>query len=149
MKQPWLVTHNGHRAWWQRAFMIGDFAPGRTPASWYVVDDEGRSADPSVPPTCETCGVVPKVEELDVMETATGIKNFLARSRTINRWPRPTDPATCWWCNCPGLELADGLLCSGCAAHLSGQPGERMVVTPKTPKTRDEALAARRAKKQR
>lgn len=118
---PWLVTHKGHRAWAQRAFMIGDFAPGRKATAWYVVDVEGRSADPLEPPRCETCGEWPPVEELNVVEVATGIKDFLARTRTVGRWPRPTDPATCWWCNCPGLELVDGLLCSGCSTHLSGR----------------------------
>lgn len=121
MREPWLVMHNGHRAWAQRAFMIGDFAPGRTVAGWYVVDAEGRAADPHAAPVCETCGVVPPVEELNVVEVSTGIKDFLARARELKRWPRPTDPKTCWWCNCPGLDLEDGLLCSGCRAHLSGR----------------------------
>lgn len=117
-RAPWHVFHGPHLAWRQRAVMVGDFAPGRLPSAWYVVDAEGRSADPVSVPTCETCGAVPKVESLTVVEVATGERSFLARVRDMGRWPRPTDPATCWWCNCPGLEMANGLLCVGCDAHL-------------------------------
>ena len=115
MTEPWLVLHGNHRAWAQRAFMIGDFAPGQKPTAWYIVDSKGRWADPQSIPTCETCGVMPSVEALVVVEVATGIKDFLARARNIGRWPRPTDPKTCWACNCPGTG---GLLCSGCIKHL-------------------------------
>lgn len=118
-RAPWHILHSGHLAWRQRSVMVGDFAPGRPLASWYIVDAEGRAADPLAVPTCETCGVVPPAETLEVVEVATGQRGVLAKSRLFNRWPRPTDPNTCFWCNCPGLDMANGLLCAGCEAHLS------------------------------
>lgn len=122
MSEPWLVIHNGHRAWAQRALMIGDFSPRhKVPAAWYVVDPEGHWADPTSTPVCETCGLVPPLDQLEAVEVATGDRGFLARSRMLNRWPNATDAKTCWACNCPGAELVDGLLCHGCSRHLGGK----------------------------
>lgn len=116
----WEILHGDHHAWFQRSLMAGDFKPGLPPRSEYIVDEDGRVADPDVVPTCGTCGVVPRVEELEPVERITGVRGFLSQFRArLRPWPKPTNPATCWHCNCPGPVVAAGL-CSSCIAHMEG-----------------------------
>jgi hypothetical protein len=123
---PWRIEHLGHLAWFQRVLMAGDFAPDLAPISNYVVI-AGRAADPGEAPRCGTCGVVPRTRDLEAVEIATGARNFLARFRLRpgtpgwRPWPRPTNPATCWWCNFPEPLVVDQgpvKLCAGCLEHL-------------------------------
>jgi len=118
---PWEVEHNGHHAWFQRALLIGDFAPGLVPVPWFVVYADGRAASPLDPPKCATCAAVPATNELIVIEIATGDSHFLAPTRSgLKKWPKPTDPKTCWWCNSPRVGAASSpAICEGCAAHLA------------------------------
>lgn len=96
----WEILHGGHHAWYQRALLRGDFRPGLIPCAHYIVDKEGRAADPTTTPTCETCGEVPDVNDLEAVERATGKAGFLESCRSGKRpWPEPTNPLTCWWCN--------------------------------------------------
>jgi len=115
---PWIVQHNGHVAWYQRALMIGDLAPGRTAAPWHVVYHDGRVAAPYESPVCPTCNAVPMTDELQVIEIATGSRMFLAPYRALQvAWPVPKEQKNCWWCNLPAPEGYPPL-CEGCENHL-------------------------------
>lgn len=122
----WRIEHLGHLAWYQRALVAGDFAPGRVPISEYIVDEFGRSANPLSTPKCLTCGVVPGVDDLQSEEVTTKRRGQLHRYRLLMGnpvrlpWPEPTDPTTCFWCNSPTAPVVTvGVrLCVGCAAHL-------------------------------
>lgn len=122
--RDWTVEHNGHFAWFQRAFMVGDFSPGREAAPFYAVGSDDRDFDPQLPPKCGTCGEVPKTDELIVVETKSGDAHFLAPFRKgLQKWPRPTDHSTCWYCNTAGNGAAESTppLCRQCADHLAGR----------------------------
>jgi len=120
---PWELEHNGHFAWYQRALLIGDFAPGLTPIPDFVVLSRGRSANPDAPPVCETCRVVPDVKELIAIERATGESHYLAPFRKgLTKWPKPTASTSCWWCNSPRVAAASSPpLCEQCQVHLAGR----------------------------
>jgi len=99
---PWVVMHGEHPAWYQRSLIVGDFAPGRIPASNYAVSLDGDIFGPDERPFCGTCLAEPLTDELDVMERSTGNSSFLSLYRNPNHrlpWPPPTNPATCWYCN--------------------------------------------------
>lgn len=120
---PWRVLHEGHLAWYQRAALVGDFAPGRPPRPEYVIYSDDRCADPGgEPPVCEGCGQVPKTDDLLLVERLTGACDFLEPFRRGRfPWPPGTDPKTCAWCNVAGLKLRPGYvrLCDGCAETLA------------------------------
>jgi hypothetical protein len=107
----WVILHRGrdgelHHAWYQRALIKGDFKPGLAPRGDYIVDADGRAADPMVTPLCLTCHTIPDVDDLEPFERATGDDGFLIDFRLGRRpWPKPTDPLTCWHCN--SHETAD------------------------------------------
>ena len=114
----WTVKHHGHLAWYQRALVPGDFAPGLRPVADYVVeDDDGKAAAWYAEPVCRTCKkVAPRTEELDVLDDAG--RRPLARFRTgAARWPKPTAPGSCIWCQTPGAAP----VCRTCAAYLVGK----------------------------
>jgi len=123
MSWEWTIEHHGHFAWFQRSLMIGDFAPRRVPIGNYIVRPDGRCDDPAQVPVCETCGEVPKTDDLIAIETATGDSNFLEPYRRgFKKWPRPTDPNTCWLCNSQRAGATGSPpLCEQCAAHLAGK----------------------------
>jgi len=100
----WLIKHNGHPAWYQRALVAGDFAPGSPLLVNYVLGLDEELPDPDVPLTCGTCGLVPDVNDLDAEERVTGEGGFLEAFRKPGmRWPsQKTDPETCWHCNRKG-----------------------------------------------
>lgn len=99
----WLITHLGHPAWFQRAALIGDFAPGRVPIVNYASTLEGAEMGPELErPVCGTCSAVPMTDELDIVERTTRRSDFLAHYRKQGRWPPPSDPDSCWYCNSPG-----------------------------------------------
>jgi hypothetical protein len=126
---PWEVRHivDGaeHVAWYQRAALVGDFRPGVEPLAAYAVDGEGLAMDPTAPPRCVTCGEVPNTDALDVVNRDNGHRGYLNRYRREEKpapWPEPTDPGSCWWCNCqPSLEplvCSAPPICARCDAHL-------------------------------
>jgi hypothetical protein len=97
---PWEIRHGGHVAWYQRALMPGDFAPGQKPVSNYVVQVDGELPEPHKPLKCGVCGKVPKVQDLTPVDRMTGNDHFLREFRVSReKWPPPTDPETCWNCN--------------------------------------------------
>jgi hypothetical protein len=104
----WAIEHEGHLAWYQRALMRGDFAPGSKPLPNYVLQLDGTLPDPEKPPKCGTCGKVPSVQELVPVDRHTGTRSVLTPFRLgLAEWPPPTDPETCYVCNCPEY-VADG-----------------------------------------
>ncbi len=119
----WAVEHNGHAAFYLRALMAGDFAPGRLPDSRHVRPLDHQGVEPV---TCGTCGKVPQAVDLRVIERSTGnraaLDPFIAGRAP---WPKPTDPKRCWLCNDgPGNTHAravgqDVKACPRCARHLS------------------------------
>jgi hypothetical protein len=122
----WAVEHRGHPAFYLRALLPGDFAPGRQVAPRHVLSLAGVQA--TGPATCGTCGEVPASEDLDVVERRTGNRGFPIEQRAGRRaWPRATDPASCWLCSTrqqpatvvveqPHGEVA---VCARCAAFLA------------------------------
>lgn len=123
MNEPWEVQHNGHFAWYQRALLIGDFAPGLTPRADFIVWSDGRSANPDGAPQCETCAMIPDVDKLIAVEIATGDSHFLAPFRAgLQKWPKPTDVSNCWWCNTTGAGATTSPpLCEQCQEYLAGR----------------------------
>ena len=128
---PWLILHKGHPAWYQRALMAGDFSPGTQPQPNYVLTLEGTQPEPYAVPICGTCGVEPKVEQLEPLERETGRRDWLDRFRLSpthpdhvpwNRGGR-TDPRTCYVCNTPRERIsrrgAYVLICDRCEEHLA------------------------------
>ena len=121
----WAILHQGHPAFYLRALMPGDFAPGHRPLARHAVTLDGSR--PEEPLVCGTCELAPEPEDLEPIERATGNGGFLdefRRGRTP--WRTPTDPASCWLCstkrlaaNVPvTLESGDAvMMCAGCAAH--------------------------------
>ena len=120
---PWEIEHNGHFAWFQRSLLIGDFAPRLVPLTRFVVYTDGRAADPRTEATCETCSDVPTTNELIAVEAATGDSHFLAPYRAgLAKWPKPTDPTNCWWCNTKRRGAATTPpLCEQCQKYLAGR----------------------------
>jgi len=117
----WLVLHRGHEAFYLRALMAGDFAPGHLPLPRHARPLDAAAAPP---PACGTCGEVPAAADLEVVERSTGARRFLDAFRAGRaKWPKPTDPASCWECcsrTLPAIHDVDGVkVCAGCAAHLT------------------------------
>ncbi len=126
----WAIEHMGHPAFYLRALLPGDFAPGRSPAARHVLHLDG--ARDAATPVCGTCDKTPSVDELEPVERSTGDRGFLDAFRSGRaKWPRPTDPATCWECSDRRVRIAaqvtvDGRavgMCAGCARLWS--EGER------------------------
>ena len=123
----WAVEHLGHPAFYLRALLPGDFAPGRGPAPRHTLIASGQAAEGrSV--VCDTCGVEPRPEDLEPIERTTGHLGHLAAYRAGRvSWPRATDPASCWLCSSPAqrayliVETSVGKVraCEGCARHMS------------------------------
>ena len=120
---PWEIEHNGHYAWYQRSLLIGDFAPRLEPSPRFIVYADGLVADPRVAPSCETCGAVPETNELIAVEINTDDSHFLAPFRAgLAKWPKPTAPTNCWWCNTKRSGAATTPpLCEQCQAYLAGR----------------------------
>ena len=123
----WAVEHQGHPAFYLRALLPGDFAPGRSPAPRHAATLKGDQCREKKPVTCGTCGRVPEAGDLEPVERRTGDVGFLRPFREGHGpWPRPTDPATCWLCGCPPqvaylvLETPGGKAqaCAGCEPYL-------------------------------
>ncbi len=127
----WLVLHRvdgrEHPAWYQRALLPGDFRPGSRPLPNYVLTLTGESPDPSETPTCGTCGLEPRVEDLEIVERTSGRRDFLLPFRDVRHpahisWDRAgkTLPQTCYVCNCFGKLSQVGyiLLCEACEENL-------------------------------
>ena len=122
---PWEIRHGNHLAWYERSAIVGDFRQGLPPRPEYVVHSDERVPDLGAPPVCEGCGQVPMVEDLLLVERVTGRADFLRPYRTgRRRWPEPTNPETCAWCNTTGIPLVRDSyikLCVFCEASLSGK----------------------------
>jgi hypothetical protein len=119
----WAVSHLGHPAFYLRALMPGDFAPGRAPLPRHVRPLRGPSWPPPASVTCGTCGQEPDGADLDVLERATGARGFLAQFRAGRRpWP-PATTAACWECggrDRPAPRSLDGVpVCETCHAALT------------------------------
>lgn len=116
----WTILHNGHFAWYQRALVSGDFKPGKTPRSEYIVDEDGREADFAATPKCTTCGEVPKVEDLEPVERVTQQRGYLDPYRSGREpWRAGTNDNTCFRCNNPAqLAVENPPLCKQCEAYL-------------------------------
>lgn len=98
----WAVEHRGHPAFYLRALLPGDFAPGRLPLPRHVRTLTGEEDDD---PVCGTCAETPVAEDLDIVERATGRRGFLTEQRAQRQpWPKPTDPASCWLCSDPRVR---------------------------------------------
>ena len=119
----WAVEHAGHPAFYLRALMPGDFAPGRLPLARHVWPLAGAYAEDVA---CGTCGGVPRAEALEVVERHTGARGFLALLRAGRQpWPRATDASRCWLCGCRDsawvvalTPLVDARMCERCRDHL-------------------------------
>lgn len=116
----WAVEHRGHPAFYMRTLMAGDLAPGRLPLPRHVRALDGNE-DAAV--VCGTCEESPAAADLEVIERQTGLRDFLKEYRSGRvRWPKPTDPATCWSCSMrrvPADRVIDGHnVCAQCEAHL-------------------------------
>jgi hypothetical protein len=95
----WAVEHRGHPFAFLRSLMLGDFAPGRLPLRRHLrALGSPLWPDRSVTPPVCPCGVPLVSEDLVVIERATGARHFLNLPRLTGRWPKPTDPASCWEC---------------------------------------------------
>jgi len=136
---PWLIEHDGHIAWYQRALMRGDFSPGNRPLPNYVLQLDGKLADPDKVPKCGMCKKIPMTDELIPVDRSNGARSVLTPFRIgLAEWPPATDPETCYVCNTPDSpadqeldlqDLAFTLLgnrgssskkiavCTGCARH--------------------------------
>ena len=134
----WMIEHLGHVAWYQRALMRGDFSPGHRPLPNYVLQLDGRLADPDKTPKCGTCKKMPTVDELVPVDRSNGARAVLTPFRIgLEEWPPATDPETCYVCNTPDsvadqeIDLQDLstslgaksssskkiIVCAGCARH--------------------------------
>lgn len=123
--QWWAVEHKGHPAFYLRALMAGDFAPGLLPLARHAHGLDGRQLEVV---RCETCGEVPRSEDLEPIERRTHVRGFLEAFRLglgdprRQRWPKPTAPASCWLCSNPRVaadhEVDGRAVCAACAAYL-------------------------------
>ena len=116
----WAVEHRGHPAFYLRALLPGDHAPGRVTAARHVLTLGGLVLDDV---HCGTCGEVPRAEDLEPIERATGDRGHLAAFRDGRvPWPRPTDRRSCWLCSGPARlatrEINGRMHCEACASHL-------------------------------
>ena len=118
----WAVEHNGHPAFYLRAFMAGDFAPGCAPLPRHVLDLDGEEVETV---RCGTCRQSVAGEDLLPIERSTGLSRFLDVYQTRRApWPKPTDPGTCWECStrktAPSAEIDKSWgkvkVCPNCAA---------------------------------
>ena len=122
----WAVEHQGHPAFYLRALLPGDFAPGRAPAPRHAATLAGEQFPERKAVTCGTCKQAPDVEDLEPVERATGHRGFLAVFRRGDHpWLRPTDPASCWLCaaqSAPTREVETpggrARACPGCVPYL-------------------------------
>ena len=122
----WLVLHADHPAFYLRALMPGDFAPGRLPAPRHVRLLERPETGLPEEVRCGTCGEIPRAEDLEPVERQTGARGFLdAFRRGLAKWPQATRSESCWMCSghAPATEQAsargtDITVCAGCAKHL-------------------------------
>lgn len=122
----WAIEHQGHPAFFARALMPGDFAPGRGPLPRHLAGLDGAAVAEA---RCGLCDEVPAPGDLEAIERNTGNRGFLAPYRTGRvRWPAATDPASCWQCSSrkepatATAELGGGTavaVCEKCAAHLA------------------------------
>ena len=123
----WAVEHQGHPAFYLRALLAGDFAPGRAPAPRHAATLDGDQYREGIIVTCGSCGLAPETVDLEPVERATGDHGFLTTFRDGRApWPRPTDPASCWLCGdrkqktqpakTPG---GPARTCARCASHLA------------------------------
>jgi len=156
----WVILHrdqNGdlHHAWYQRALLKGDFRPGLEPRADYIVDADGRAADPVVTPTCATCREIPHVSDLEPVERTTGDAGFLDDFREHRRpWPEATNPLTCWYCN--GRETADPAKVAAAAAATrqaareaaaAKKAGRRDLPKPEAPIVKEDLFLCTRCEK--
>jgi hypothetical protein len=101
------VRHRDHHAWYQRAFVPGDFFPGRPRVHGrYTVSADGRYSEPTAVVLCETCGEDPALEHMQAIDVVSG---------RVAWPPPPSDLEACWMCGAgrPG----PGALCAGCLAN--------------------------------
>lgn len=134
----WAVEHQGHPAFYLRALMAGDFAPGAGgPKPRHVVDLEGELVTEV---RCGTCELVPDPDDLEPIERSTGFGGFLGDLRRGRaRWPSPTNEATCWECSdkrkSPRVDFEVGRgarkirvkVCDRCGAALERRGSGRRV----------------------
>jgi len=123
---PWAVRHkvagDTHSAWRMRAFLIGDFAPGKAGRNDYVIERDNTPGDRTKRPRCETCDKVPQADDLIVVERATGDRHFLDPYRDgLRPWPPGTNDGRCWWCQTEIGPKDKDDLCGSCA-RLAKEP---------------------------
>lgn len=143
----WAVEHAGHPAYYLRALIPGDFAPGRTPAPRHVLQLDGSR--PAVGPVpCGTCAAIPDPAELEPYERRTGISGFLEGFRRGDSlWPGATSETSCWECSHPRIEAEveiDGQTvrtCGRCERHLRTQAARAR--PPRSPRRDREELRRR------
>ena len=100
----WAVEHRGHPAFYLRALMAGDFAPGQSVHERHVLLLDGKAPNASGKIRCGTCNKEPDADDLVPIERATGNAHAIDVFRTRRkRWPKKTDPTSCWLC---GLKYA-------------------------------------------
>jgi hypothetical protein len=118
----WAVEHRGHPAFYLRALMSGDFAPGQAgPLARHAFGLDGRQLEVTMCQTCLAVDLDPA--DLQPIERRTHARGFLDVFRARSeRWKRPTDPNTCWLCSNPRVPadhaVAGRSVCGGCAAYL-------------------------------
>jgi hypothetical protein len=123
----WAIEHRGHPAFYLRALMAGDFAPGRRPAARHARALDGSRVHGDL--LCGTCGAIPDSVELEPIERHTGQRGFLQERRVGRKpWPPATEASSCWECSnrrIPATEdfaLEEGVtvkVCGQCAEHLA------------------------------
>lgn len=102
----WAVEHLGHPAFYLRALVPGDCAPGRLPLARHILTLDG---DEDAEAICGTCEQTPRAENLEAIERATGQTGFLGQYRAEvdagrRKWPTPTAPGSCWQCSNPKVR---------------------------------------------
>ena len=131
----WLVEHDGHEAFYLRALMAGDFAPGGDgPDERHVLHLDGKAPTVGQALKCGTCHKTMKTEDLVPVERVTGNRRALDvfRSRRA-AWPKKTDPTSCYLCGQRKAtkrstdEKIRGRrvpLCRNCNRHVAGRKGK-------------------------
>jgi hypothetical protein len=124
---PWVVHHKAagdtHLAWRMRAFLLGDFQRKRPAKNDFVINRDGTPGDSRTRPLCETCGVVPKTDDLVVIERSTGARHFLDRAAEMRLDGKMSEDRLCRWCQDPRVEVSreTDRLCPACyAEHTRG-----------------------------
>jgi hypothetical protein len=115
--------------------MVGDFLGERPARSDFVIGRDDLPGDWTKRPRCETCDVVPEVEDLIVVERATGADHWLdvaKEQRRAGRVWKATRDDRCRWCQTEQGSIDEDRLCPRCA-KIAAEPAPEKPPKDKTP----------------